>query len=113
MLVLGRDRLLGPPKSCDVVVDFLFRRDLEQNDGSLTPIADRLDPQAWATFETRFEIIVSNEDLLSLHQSVAARTEVGESAEPADRADSLDVARAAHPCRCSLRGRPNRGRPCR
>src|SRR5258708_25284819 len=81
MLVLGRDRLLGPPKSCDVVVDFLFRRDLEQNDGSLTPIADRLDPQAWATFEPRFEIMVSNEVLLSLHQSEAARIEVGEGAD--------------------------------
>src|SRR5258708_7514099 len=81
MLVLGRDRLLGPPKSCDVVVDFLFRRDLEQNDGSLTPIADRLDPQAWATFEPRFEIMVSNEVLLSLYQSEAARIEVGEGAD--------------------------------
>src|SRR5260370_3701270 len=82
MLVLGRDRLLGPPKSCDVVVDLLFRRDLEQNDGSLAPIADRLDPQAWATFETRFEIMVSKEGLLSLHQSEAAPIEVGEGADP-------------------------------
>src|SRR5258705_12943539 len=81
MLVLGRDRLLGPPKSCDVVVDFLFRRDLEQNDGSLAPIADRLDPQAWATFEPRFEILGGKEVLLSLHQSEAARIKVGEGAD--------------------------------
>src|ERR1700751_2115052 len=81
MLVLARDRLLGPPKSCDVVMDFLFRRDLEQNDGSFAPIADRLDPQTWATFESRFEIVVSKEVLLSLHQSQAARIEVGEGAD--------------------------------
>src|SRR5205807_4591410 len=71
----------GMPERRDVVVDFLFRRDLDQLHRAFAPVADRLRPQARAALETGFEVLIGEEILLPLHQTEAMRIEVGEGAD--------------------------------
>src|SRR6185437_5378383 len=80
VLVLGRERLLGPPERCNVIVDLLFGRNLEQHDSALAPIANRFGPQAGTALKAGFEILIGEILLFPLHQAEAARIEIGEGA---------------------------------
>ena len=93
----GRARL---PIGDDVVVGLVRRRDLDQLDPALAPLADGLDPVAGALVVMRLEILVVLEHPVALHQAEAARIVV---AEGGDRLAWPDCAAGAR----STRRRPD------
>src|SRR5438270_14078100 len=81
VLTLCLQRILGTPKTSDVVVNFLLGRDFDQLDRSLSPIADWFGPQAWPLLKIGFKIFILEKISFPLHLAEAVRIEIGESAD--------------------------------
>src|SRR4051812_38113218 len=73
-----RHRGLRSPIGQDVVVDLGFARDLDQLDGALAPLADRLDPQARAALPALLVVLEGGVVALALDEAEALRILVEE-----------------------------------
>src|SRR5262245_1218157 len=80
VLSFRMQRFTGPPERHDVIVNLILRRDFDQVDRALAPVANRLDPEARPLLKVRFEILVCREVALPLQQSEAAWVDIGKDA---------------------------------
>src|SRR6516164_8006765 len=77
IFTLLSERLPRPPERYNVVVDLLLARNLDQRDLTISPIADRLDPQTWPPFVVRLEVLVDAKITLALQQAKTTWVDVG------------------------------------
>ncbi|CRM90265.1 hypothetical protein [Pseudomonas sp. 22 E 5] len=66
-------QFLRAPEGNDVVVGFIGGRDLDQVDGTLAPVAFRLDPGAWTLVVVVVQVFVVAEVAATLQQAETAR----------------------------------------
>ena len=76
VFLTGLQSVFRPPECHDVVVDLIGRRNFDEIHRSITPIANRLDPQGWALLVVEGKVLVVMEGALALHQAEAVRAAI-------------------------------------